>query len=60
MSEGRDFTHPWGHWMRLETGSHDVRLIDDDGTVWKSLRDALFYGRLGFPRVMNPGGLFDP
>lgn len=56
MSQERDFTYPWGHWMRIEAGSHDVRLIDDDGTVWKSLRDALFYGRLGFPWVMNPGG----
>lgn len=51
MSGERDFTYPWGHWMRLDTGN---RLVDDDGTVWKSVRDALFYGRLAFPRVTNP------
>ncbi|MBD8640268.1 hypothetical protein [Sphingomonas sp. CFBP 13733] len=42
---------PWGHWMRVKPGTVSTILVDEDGREWRSLREALFRGRLGFKNV---------
>ena len=41
---------PWGYWLRLEKRDGTDVLIDEaTGTIWPTLRAALWNGRLGMP-----------
>lgn len=40
---------PWGYWLREDSAING--LIDEDGSVWLSLRDYFWQARLGMPRL---------
>ena len=42
---------PWGHWLVTDDEQVFHRYLDEDGKAWSSVREALWIGRLGMPRV---------
>lgn len=50
--EGRHPALPWGYWL-TSTGKvpGEPPLVDEDGRVWKSVRQAFWVGRLGLPEL---------
>lgn len=45
--------YPWGYWLRGVERPYGLGYVDDDGGVWRSVREAFWYGRLRMPVVTN-------
>lgn len=48
--DGRHPALPWGYWLTsIGKAPGEPPLVDEDGRVWKSVRQAFWVGRLGLP-----------
>lgn len=45
--QAKDWSLPWGSWLRVESGPGSVAYVDHEGRRWPDVRAAFWQGRLG-------------